>query len=50
MTNTYITNATWALTGEKIDLCMGHGDEPVTRYLNEIPLPGVNRITPAGEM
>lgn len=50
MTNTYITNATWALTGEKIDLCMGHGDEPVTQYLSDIPLPGVNAVTPAGEM
>ncbi len=50
MTNTYITNATWALTGEKIDLRMGHGDEPVTHYMDAIPLPGVNGITPAGEM
>lgn len=50
MTNTYITNATWALTGEKIDLRMGHGDEPVTQYMSDIPLPGVNGITPAGEM
>lgn len=50
MTNTYITNATWALTGEKIDLRMGHGDEPVTHYMSDIPLPGVNGITPAGEM
>ncbi len=50
MTNTYITNATWALTGEKIDLRMGHGDEPITQYLSDIPLPGVNAITPAGEM
>ena len=23
MTNTYITNATWALTGQKLDLRMG---------------------------
>lgn len=50
MTNTYITNATWALTGEKIDLRMGHGDEPITHYMGNIPLPGVNGITPAGEM
>ncbi len=50
MTNTYITNATWALTGEKLDLRMGHGDEIATHSLNDIPLPGVNGIAPAGEM
>ncbi|MBR5894345.1 MAG: amidohydrolase family protein [Akkermansia sp.] len=50
MTNTYITNATWALTGEKIDLRMGHGDEPVSVFLNDIPLDGVNGVAPAGEM
>ena len=36
MTNTYITNATWALTGEKLDLRMGHGDEPVSIYRDGI--------------
>ncbi len=50
MTNTYITNATWALTGEKIDLRMGHGDEPVSIYRDGIALPGISEVTPAGEM
>lgn len=50
MTNTYITNATWALTGEKLDLRMGHGDEPVTLYRDGIALPGINKVTTAGEM
>lgn len=50
MTNTYITNATWALTGEKIDLCMGHGDDIAPHSLNNVPLPGVSAISPAGTM
>lgn len=51
MTNTYITNATWAITGEKMDLRMGQaGDEPATIFLNDIPLQGVNAVSPAGEM
>lgn len=51
MTNTYIKNATWALTGEKLDLRMGqNGDEHATLTLNDIPLQGVTAVTPAGEM
>ena len=51
MTNTYITNATWALTGQKLDLRMGQsGDESTSIFLNDIPLYGVNGVTDAGEM
>lgn len=50
MTNTYITNATWALTGARIDLRMGHGEEIQVEDFDGIPLPGVNGIAPAGEM
>lgn len=50
MTNTYITNVTWALTGERIDLSLGRAEAPTTLFLGEIPLPGVNRIAPAGEL
>lgn len=51
MTNTYIKNATWALTGEKLDLRMGQNvDDLATLTLNDIPLQGVTTITPAGEM
>lgn len=51
MTNTYIKNATWALTGDAIDLCMGASpDDSVTKYLGDIPLPGVAEVTPAGSM
>ncbi len=51
MTNTYITNATWALNGQKLDLRMGQsGDEPTTIFLDDIPLEGVTGVTDAGEM
>lgn len=51
MTNTYITNATWALTGEKLDLRMGQNlDETPSEFLNDIPLPGVSAVAPAGQM
>lgn len=38
MTKTYIKNATWALTGEKLDICLGDGEEPV---INGVTLNGV---------
>lgn len=50
MTDTYILNATWALTNERLDLRVGHGDESTGIILNDIPLPGVTAVAPAGEM
>lgn len=51
MTNTYITNATWALNGQKLDLRMGqNGDDMSTIYLDDILLNGVTGVTDAGEM
>lgn len=51
MTNTYITNATWVLSGQKLDLRMGQSsDDASTIYLDDIALDGVSGITDAGEM
>jgi len=51
MTNTYITNATWALTGEQIDLRLGlSGDEACTTYIDGVSLADVSSAAPAGEM
>lgn len=47
MTKTYIKNATWALTGEKLDICLGDGEEPV---INGVTLNGVCAAAPAGSM
>ncbi len=50
MTDTYIINATWAITNERFDLRVGHTEEPEGISLSGIPLPGVIDIAPAGEM
>jgi hypothetical protein len=52
MTDTYITNATWAQSGLQIDLRMAStpGDELTTLFLDDIPLSGVGAIAPAGQM
>lgn len=51
MTNTYITNATWVISGQKLDLRMGQSsDDSSTIYLDDIALDGVSGITDAGEM
>lgn len=52
MTDTYITNATWAQSGMQIDLRMAStpGDELTTLFLDDIPLSGVSAIAPAGQM
>lgn len=51
MTNTYITNATWALTGQKLDLRLGqNAEESASIFLDDIPLKGVTGVTDAGEM
>ena len=49
MTDTYITNATWAQSGLQIDLRMAStpGDELTTLFLDDIPLSGVSAIAPA---
>lgn len=51
MTNTYITNATWAITGQHIDLCLCPAAESIsTVFLDEIPLPDVKQAEAAGKM
>lgn len=51
MTNSYIKNATWALTGEQVDLRLGHaGDDEGAPVLNGIRLTDVSRVAPAGGM
>ncbi len=51
MTNTYITNATWAITGQRIDLCLCPAAENIsTLSLNDIPLPDIKQVEPAGQM
>ncbi len=51
MTNTYIKNATWALTGKKIDLCLGlPGDGNEFTLLDGVALTNVSSVMPAGEM
>lgn len=48
MTKTYIKNATWALTGEKLDICLGDGvSVPV---INGVILNGACAASPAGTM
>lgn len=51
MTDTYITNAIWALNGAKLDLRMGqNGESPLTLFVDDIPLTGVCEVAPAGQM
>ena len=51
MTNTYITNATWAITGQRIDLCLCPAAENIsTLSLNDIPLPDIKQVEAAGQM
>ena len=51
MTNTYITNATWAITGQHIDLCLCPAAESIsTVFLDEIPLPDVKQAEAEGKM
>ena len=49
MTNTYITHAQWALSGEYYDLCLG-AEGTLEHALDGIALPGVAAIAPAGTM
>lgn len=47
MTNTYITHATWALSGQSYDLCLSAVESEAT--LDGITLPNVRQITPSGQ-
>lgn len=49
MTNTYITHAQWALSGECYDLCLG-AEGLMEHSLDGFLLPGVAAIAPAGTM
>ena len=48
MTHTYITHATWAPSGQQLDLRLGSVESSVT--LGGIPLPDVLETAPAGTM
>lgn len=49
MTNTYIRNATWALTGEPLDLRLNQqGDDTASVTLGDVPLTGIAEARPAG--
>lgn len=50
MTNTYITHATWALSGQECDLCLSGADCPSEVFLNGIRLPDVREVAPGGSM
>ena len=51
MTNTYVTNATWAITGQHFDLCLCPAAENTsTAFLDGIPLPDVKHVEPVGKM
>lgn len=50
MTNTYLTHATWAPTGQKLDFCLSSAGSPTTVFLDGIPLPDVQQVAPTGEM
>ena len=50
MTNTYITHATWAPTGQELDFCLNSAESPTTIFLDGIPLQNVHAVAPAGDM
>ena len=50
MTNTYITHATWAPSGQECDLCLSAAEYPEPIQMDGIPLQDVCKATPAGEM
>ncbi len=49
MTNTYITNATWAPSGERIDFCPGNGEQAPAGQL-AIPAGAMNVIDAKGKL
>ena len=52
MTNTYVTNATWAPAEQtsELDFCLSSPDAPSSLCLDGIPLPEVRETAPAGTM
>lgn len=48
MTKTFIKNATWALTGEKLDICLGDG--VTVPVIGDVMLNGACAAAPAGTM